>query len=66
MTSIKSVGASFVEDNVPHHAATLETELPRTSANAAGDQTASLGPAEACEAELRHDQPVWQISLKLG
>ncbi|KAK2517300.1 hypothetical protein Q9966_014725 [Columba livia] len=66
MTSIKSVGASFVEDDVPHHAATLETELPRTSANAAGDQTASLGPAEACEAELRHDQPVWQISLKLG
>lgn len=30
MTSIKSVGARFVEDNGPHHVVTLEAELPRT------------------------------------
>lgn len=28
-TSIKSVGALFVEDNGPHHVVTLEAELPR-------------------------------------
>lgn len=30
MTSIRSVGARFVEDNGPHHVVTLEAELPQT------------------------------------
>lgn len=36
------------------------------SASAAGKQMVCLGPAEACEAEPRHEPPVWQILLKLG
>lgn len=65
-TSIRSVGASFVEDDGPPHAVTLEAELPRTSVSAAGNQMACLGPAKAYKAEPRHEQPVRQILLKLG
>jgi len=66
MTSIISVGARFVEDEGPPRAVALEAELPRTPASAAGSQMASLGPAEACEAQPRLEQPVRQILLKLG
>lgn len=51
MASIKSVGASFAEDNGPRHAVTLEAELPQTSASASGKQMVRLGPAKARRTE---------------
>lgn len=38
MTSIKRVGALFVEDNGPHHVVILEAELPRALRSSAGSR----------------------------
>lgn len=43
MTSIKRVGALFVEDNGPHHVVTLEAELPRALSKFCWKQMVRLG-----------------------